>query len=158
MAEFRENGGVVGGPFEGAPLLLLTTTGAKSGRPHTNPVVCTREEPGRARGSEGPAGRRDQVGSFLVYASNAGGPAHPQWYRNLLADPRAVVEIGPGPARGRTGRPRARAGGGRAGPGPALAGAGGPAPVRLSSGPCPGPADPVPVSVSGVRLGARLSL
>lgn len=96
MAEFRQKGGVVGGPFEGALLLLLTTTGAKSGRPHTNPVVCTREEAGRERGSEGAAGRRSQAGSFLVYASNAGGPVHPQWYRNLLADPRAVVEIGEG--------------------------------------------------------------
>jgi deazaflavin-dependent oxidoreductase (nitroreductase family) len=79
MKEFRENGGRVGGMFEGAPLVLLTTTGARSGRPHTNPAVYTRD------------GDR-----LLVFASNAGGPRHPHWFHNLLADPRVMVEIADG--------------------------------------------------------------
>ncbi|MFE2429414.1 nitroreductase/quinone reductase family protein [Streptomyces sp. NPDC059373] len=76
IQEFRTNGGRVGGMFEGAPLVLLTTTGARTGRPHTNPAVYARD------------GAR-----ILVFASNAGGPRHPDWYRNLLADPRVTVEI-----------------------------------------------------------------
>ncbi|WP_326821034.1 nitroreductase family deazaflavin-dependent oxidoreductase [Streptosporangium sp. NBC_01756] len=79
MDEFRANGGRVGGMFEGAPLVLLTTTGARSGRPHTNPAVCLRDG--------------DRV---LVFASNAGGPRNPAWYHNLLADPRVTVAIGTG--------------------------------------------------------------
>jgi deazaflavin-dependent oxidoreductase (nitroreductase family) len=76
IQEFRTNGGTVGGMFDGAPLVLLTTTGARTGRPHTNPAVYARD------------GAR-----ILVFASNAGGPRHPDWYRNLLADPRVTVEI-----------------------------------------------------------------
>lgn len=75
IEEFRANGGAVGGMFEGAPLVLLTTTGARTGRPRTNPAVYARD------------GER-----ILVFASNAGGPRHPDWYRNLLADPRVTVE------------------------------------------------------------------
>ncbi|MEO3871946.1 nitroreductase/quinone reductase family protein [Nonomuraea sp. B12E4] len=75
--EFRANGGKVGGMFEGAPLLLLTTTGARSGRRHTNPAVYLRD------------GER-----VLVFASNAGGEHHPAWYHNVLANPRVVVELG----------------------------------------------------------------
>lgn len=77
IEEFRANGGAVGGMFEGAPLVLLTTTGARTGRPRTNPAVYARD------------GAR-----ILVFASNAGGPRHPDWYRNLLADPRVTVEAG----------------------------------------------------------------
>lgn len=90
IEEFRARGGAVGGMFEGAPLLLLTTKGARTGRPHTNPVVYAREEPAGAEG--GPAAA--VAGPLLVFASNAGGASHPQWYRNLLADPRVTVEIG----------------------------------------------------------------
>ncbi|MFI9586121.1 nitroreductase/quinone reductase family protein [Streptomyces sp. NPDC052236] len=79
MKEFRENGGRVGGMFEGAPLALLTTTGARSGRPHTNPAVYVHDG-----------------GRLLVFASNAGGPRHPHWFHNLLADPRVMVEIADG--------------------------------------------------------------
>ncbi|MFI2782449.1 nitroreductase/quinone reductase family protein [Streptomyces sp. ALB3] len=79
IEEFRANGGTVGGMFAGAPLLLLTTTGARSGRTRTNPAVYAQD------------GDR-----LLVFASNAGGPRHPDWYRNLLADPRVTVEIGTG--------------------------------------------------------------
>jgi deazaflavin-dependent oxidoreductase (nitroreductase family) len=77
IAEFRANGGVVGGMFVGAPMLLLTTAGARTGKPHTNPAVYHRD------------GER-----LLVYGSNAGGPRHPDWFHNLLADPQVTVEIG----------------------------------------------------------------
>ncbi|MBZ9644267.1 nitroreductase/quinone reductase family protein [Streptomyces sp. PSKA30] len=74
--EFRANGGRVGGMFEGVPLVLLTTTGARTGRLRTNPAVYARDG--------------DRI---LVFASTAGGPHHPAWYHNLLADPRVTVEI-----------------------------------------------------------------
>ncbi|MBV2156258.1 nitroreductase/quinone reductase family protein [Kitasatospora sp. SUK 42] len=77
IEEFRANGGRVGGPFEGGDLLLLTTTGARSGRPHTVPLGYVRAE-----------------GLLLVVASAAGAPEHPQWYRNLLAHPVVRVELG----------------------------------------------------------------
>ncbi|WP_328582310.1 nitroreductase/quinone reductase family protein [Streptomyces sp. NBC_00370] len=77
IAEFRANVGKVGGPFAGGDLLLLTTTGARSGRPHTTPL-------GFARDGE----------LLLVVGSNLGGPHHPGWYHNLLAHPVVQVEIG----------------------------------------------------------------
>ncbi|MFE0650452.1 nitroreductase/quinone reductase family protein [Streptomyces sp. NPDC059534] len=77
IEEFRAHGGRVGGMFEGASLLLLTTTGARSGRAHTTPAVFTRD------------GAR-----LLVYASNAGGPRHPAWFHNLRADAQVNVELG----------------------------------------------------------------
>ncbi|MFE5941488.1 nitroreductase/quinone reductase family protein [Streptomyces sp. NPDC056480] len=77
IEEFRANGGRVGGMFEGAALVLLTTTGARSGRAHTNPAVYVRD------------GAR-----LLVFASNAGGPKHPAWFHNLSADPYVIVELG----------------------------------------------------------------
>ncbi|MGW8983575.1 nitroreductase/quinone reductase family protein [Streptomyces parvus] len=77
ITEFRANEGKVGGPFEGADLLLLTTTGARSGKPHTTPLGHVRD------------GRR-----LLVVASNLGAPVHPDWYRNLLAHPTVRVELG----------------------------------------------------------------
>ncbi|MFJ8621631.1 nitroreductase/quinone reductase family protein [Kitasatospora sp. NPDC093550] len=77
IEEFRANGGRVGGPFEGGDLLLLTTTGARSGRPHTVPLGYVRAD-----------------GLLLVVASAAGAPEHPQWYHNLLAHPVVRVELG----------------------------------------------------------------
>ena len=77
IAEFRANAGRVGGSWEGRDLLLLTTTGRKSGKQHTTPIVCTRD------------GDR-----LLVYGSNNGGAAHPDWYLNLVVDPEVVVEVG----------------------------------------------------------------
>ncbi|MFF8840776.1 nitroreductase family deazaflavin-dependent oxidoreductase [Streptomyces sp. NPDC015130] len=77
IEEFRANGGRLGGMFEGANLLLLTTPGALSGRPRTNPAVYVRD------------GAR-----LLVFASNAGGPKHPAWFHNLSADPHVTVELG----------------------------------------------------------------
>ena len=75
IEQFRAAHG--GGQFQGRPLLLLTTTGARSGRRHTTPMMYVRE------------GDR-----LLVIASNAGAPAHPDWYRNLVAHPQATVEVG----------------------------------------------------------------
>jgi deazaflavin-dependent oxidoreductase (nitroreductase family) len=78
IEEFRANGGKVGGPYEGAPLLLLTTTGARSGRLHTTPVMYL------------PDGDR-----LVVFGTKAGAPTHPDWYHNLRANPTATVEVGP---------------------------------------------------------------
>ncbi|MGO4748901.1 nitroreductase/quinone reductase family protein [Streptomyces sp. 2MCAF27] len=75
--EFRANNGQVGGKFEGAQLILLTTAGARTGKPHTTPAVYLRD------------GHR-----YLVFGSNAGGPRHPHWYHNLLANPHLTVELG----------------------------------------------------------------
>ena len=75
--EFRANKGKVSGQFEGAPMLLLTTTGAKSGQARTIPVVYL------------PDGDR-----YLVFASKAGAPTNPDWYHNLVANPQVRAEIG----------------------------------------------------------------
>ncbi|MBT3074912.1 MULTISPECIES: nitroreductase/quinone reductase family protein [Streptomyces] len=75
--EFRANAGQVGGPFAGSDLLLLTTTGARTGRPHTTPLGHVRD------------GER-----LLVVGSNLGAPHHPDWYHNLLAHPSVHVELG----------------------------------------------------------------
>ena len=76
IAEFRANGGTVGGPFAGASLLLLTTTGAKTGRTHTTPVVYATD------------GDR-----LVVFASKAGAPTNPAWYHNLVARPDVTLEV-----------------------------------------------------------------
>src|SRR5260370_5254268 len=75
--EFRAKQGKVGGQFAGAPLLLLTTPGAKSGATRTVPVVYA------------PDGDR-----LVVCASKAGAPSHADWYHNLVANPRVSVEVG----------------------------------------------------------------
>ncbi len=77
IEEFRANEGRVGGSWEGRDLLLLTTTGRRSGNPYTTPMVYTRD------------GER-----LLVYASKAGAPSHPDWYLNLEANPAVTVEVG----------------------------------------------------------------
>jgi deazaflavin-dependent oxidoreductase (nitroreductase family) len=77
IEEFRAHDGKVGGPFEGAPMLLLSTTGAKSGERRTTPVVYL------------PDGER-----MVIFASKAGAPTNPAWYHNLIANPRATVELG----------------------------------------------------------------
>lgn len=76
IEEFRANGGKVGGQFEGAPLLLLHTTGAKSGEARVNPMMYL------------PDGER-----YVVFASYAGNPKSPAWYFNLKANPDVSVEI-----------------------------------------------------------------
>jgi deazaflavin-dependent oxidoreductase (nitroreductase family) len=78
IEEFRANGGKVGGQFTGAPLLLLHSIGAKSGKTRVNPLVY--QDLGHGR--------------FAVFASKAGAPTNPDWYHNLVANPRAVVELG----------------------------------------------------------------
>lgn len=77
IEEFRAHGGRVGGPFAGADLLLLTTTGARSGLPRTTPLGYVRHG-----------------GALLVVGSNMGAPRHPAWYRDLLARPLVRVELG----------------------------------------------------------------
>ena len=77
IAEFRDNDGVVGGPFEGAPVLLLHTTGAKSGQERINPMMYL-----------------DYEGKRYIFASYAGAPTHPDWYHNLIANPDVTVEAG----------------------------------------------------------------
>lgn len=77
IEEFRANDGVVGGPFEGATLLLLHTTGAKSGLERVNPLMTM------------PDGDR-----YVIIASKAGAPDNPDWYHNILANPEVSVELG----------------------------------------------------------------
>lgn len=77
IEEFRANEGKVGGPFKGLPVLLLHHTGRKSGQVRVNPLVYLSD------------GER-----ILVFGSKGGAPAHPDWYRNLLANPDASVEVG----------------------------------------------------------------
>ena len=77
IEEFRANAGRLGGHWEGRDLLLLTTTGRKSGKAHTTPMVFVRE------------GDR-----LFVFASKAGAPKHPDWYLNLVANPHVSVEVG----------------------------------------------------------------
>ena len=77
IEEFRENDGKVGGQFADTPLLLLHTTGAKSGLPRLNPVayVADRER-------------------LVVMASKGGSPTNPDWYYNIVANPEVSVEVG----------------------------------------------------------------
>jgi deazaflavin-dependent oxidoreductase (nitroreductase family) len=77
IAEFRANHGKVGGYFEGAPLLILHTVGAKSGEERESPMMYLAD------------GDR-----YLVFASKAGADTNPAWYHNLLADPEVSIEVG----------------------------------------------------------------
>jgi deazaflavin-dependent oxidoreductase (nitroreductase family) len=78
VEQFRANAGrILCGPFAGRTLLLLTTTGAKTGRLLTKPLGFTRD------------GDR-----YVVIASKGGAPTNPAWYHNLIADPRVTVEVG----------------------------------------------------------------
>ena len=75
--EFRANGGKVGGPFEGATLLLLTTTGAKSGQPRLAPLAYFTID-----------------GKMIIIGSKAGADTNPDWVHNLRANPQAHIEVG----------------------------------------------------------------
>jgi len=77
IAEFRSNEGKVGGQFEGAPVLLLHTKGAKSGKMRINPMMYL-----------------DYEGKRYIFASYAGAPTNPDWYHNLVAHPEVTVEVG----------------------------------------------------------------
>ena len=76
IEEFRAHEGKVGGMWEGTPLLLLTTAGARSGERRTTPMGYL------------PDGDR-----LIVWASNGGSPRNPDWYHNLLAYPHVTVEV-----------------------------------------------------------------
>lgn len=93
---YRATSGRVLGRFRGAPVLLLTTTGRKSGQPRTQPLIYVRDDAG--------------TGAVLV-ASKGGAPEHPLWYRNLAANPRVEVQIGGDcrPMTARTATPAERA-------------------------------------------------
>jgi deazaflavin-dependent oxidoreductase (nitroreductase family) len=77
IEEFRANQGRVGGPFEGATLLLLHTRGAKTGLERVNPVVYLPD-----------------AGDYVIIASKGGAPTNPDWYHNLLANPEVTIEVG----------------------------------------------------------------
>lgn len=77
IGEFRANDGKVGGQFEGANLLLLHTTGAKSGQPRVSPLAYFRVD-----------------GKLIIIGSFAGAPVSPAWVHNLRANPQARAEIG----------------------------------------------------------------
>lgn len=78
IEEFRANGGKVGGPFEGAPMVLLHTVGARSGEPRVHPLVS----------------RPLPSGDLAVFASAAGADSHPAWFHNLVARPEITIEVG----------------------------------------------------------------
>jgi deazaflavin-dependent oxidoreductase (nitroreductase family) len=80
IKEFRANEGRLGGQFEGAPMLLLTTTGAKTGKSRTSPMMYLPDN-----------ANADRV---YVFASKAGAPTNPDWYHNLSANPTVTVERG----------------------------------------------------------------
>lgn len=77
IEEFRSNGGKVGGPFEGADMVLLTTKGATSGKPRLVPLVYLPID-----------------GKIIIVGSFGGAPVDPQWVRNLRADPQIHIEVG----------------------------------------------------------------
>ena len=77
VEEFRANRGKVSGPFEGADLLLLTTTGAKSGQRRTSPLAYQRID-----------------GKLLIIGSYRGADIDPAWAHNLRANPQAHIEVG----------------------------------------------------------------
>lgn len=77
VEEFRANGGKVGGPFEGATLLLLHSAGAKSGKTRLSPLAYLTID-----------------GKMLIVGSYAGAPRHPAWVHNLRATPKASIEVG----------------------------------------------------------------
>ena len=77
IAEFRENGGKVGGPFEGSPMVLVHHRGAKTGTERVTPLMCRLEG--------------DRI---FIFASKAGAPDNPDWYHNLKANPDARIEFG----------------------------------------------------------------
>jgi deazaflavin-dependent oxidoreductase (nitroreductase family) len=77
IEEFRANGGRVGGNFEGSPLLLLHTTGARSGQERVSPMMY-----------------RKVGDDYAVFASKAGAPTNPDWYHNLVAHPEVRAESG----------------------------------------------------------------
>jgi deazaflavin-dependent oxidoreductase (nitroreductase family) len=76
--EFRANAGKVGGQFDGATMVIIHTTGAKSGQPRVNPLAAL----------------ADDDGTLYIFASKGGAPTNPDWYHNLVAHPEIEVEFG----------------------------------------------------------------
>jgi deazaflavin-dependent oxidoreductase (nitroreductase family) len=76
--EFRANGGQVGGGFAGAPMVIITTKGAKSGQRRVNPLVSQPQEDG----------------TLYIFGSKGGAPSNPDWYYNIKANPEIEVEYG----------------------------------------------------------------
>ena len=77
IAEFRANAGKVGGPFAGRPMLLLTTTGARSGQPRTSPLIYTTTN-----------------NQLIILTSKNNTPTNPAWYHNLVTNPEVTLEVG----------------------------------------------------------------
>ncbi|HEY8526574.1 MAG TPA: nitroreductase family deazaflavin-dependent oxidoreductase [Acidimicrobiales bacterium] len=77
IEEFRANGGQVGGPFAGMPMLILHATGAKTGKERVTPLVY------QADGDR-----------MVIFASKGGAPDNPDWYHNVVAHPDVTVEVG----------------------------------------------------------------
>ena len=87
ISDLRANGGrASSGPFKGGDVLILTTTGAKTGAPRENPLAFSKDD-----------------GNYVVVASKGGAPSHPAWYHNLRANP--IVKV---VALGETFKARAR--------------------------------------------------
>jgi deazaflavin-dependent oxidoreductase (nitroreductase family) len=80
IAEFRANGGRVGGYLEGAPVVLVQHRGRSSGREYVHPMVYLPDT--------------DDQDTLYVFATNSGAPSNPDWYRNLIASGEATVEVG----------------------------------------------------------------
>jgi deazaflavin-dependent oxidoreductase (nitroreductase family) len=78
IEEFRANAGRVGGPFEGAPMILVHHIGARTGTERVAPLVYFPEDDG----------------TMVIVASKGGAPTNPDWYHNLLANPKVDVEVG----------------------------------------------------------------
>jgi len=78
IEEFRANGGRVGGPWAGTPMILIHHVGARSGIGRVSPLACSPQADGR----------------WAIVASNGGSPTHPDWYYNLKASPKIKVEVG----------------------------------------------------------------
>lgn len=81
IADFQAHAGKVGGHFEGAPILLLHSVGAKSGALRTQPLMYLRQ---------------NDTGPFYVFASYGGAPSNPAWYHNIVAHPDIEIEVGDG--------------------------------------------------------------
>ncbi|WP_072801720.1 nitroreductase family deazaflavin-dependent oxidoreductase [Rhodococcoides yunnanense] len=77
IAEFRSNHGKVGGPFEGAPLLLLHSVGARTGTERVSPLMYLPNDD-----------------TYVIFASKAGADSNPDWYHNLKANPDTTIEVG----------------------------------------------------------------
>ena len=78
IEEFRANGGRVGGPWAGTPMILIHHVGARSGIERVSPLACFPQADGR----------------WVIVASNGGSPTHPDWYYNLKASPKIMAEVG----------------------------------------------------------------